>query len=219
MADIPAPVAGAPAARPARPRGKAYKAFVDGVGANNPVFVQVLGICSTLAVTNVLTNTVVMCLGLIWATAMSNVSVSVLRRWIPPRARMIVETLIIAVWVIIVDIVLRAYLPDISRTLGPYVGLIITNCIVMGRTEAFGLSNPPGLAFIDGVSAGLGYTYVLLIIAVIRELLGSGSLAGVKILGGWWTNWSIFVMPSGAFFLLASFIWVVKGVILKEQKK
>ena len=219
MADIPAPVAGAPAARPARPRGKVYKTFVDGLGANNPVFVQVLGICSTLAVTNVLTNTVVMCLGLVWATAMSNVSVSILRKWIPARARMIVETLIIAVWVIIVDIVLRAYLPDISRTLGPYVGLIITNCIVMGRTEAFGLNNPPGLAFIDGVSAGLGYSYVLLIIAVIRELLGSGSLAGFKILGSWWINWSIFVMPSGAFFLLASLIWVVKGVILKEQKK
>jgi len=219
MADISAPVAGRPVVRPARPRGKAYKAFVDGVGANNPVFVQVLGICSTLAVTNVVTNTVVMCLGLIWATAMSNISVSVLRRWIPARARMIVETLIIAVWVIIVDIVLRAYLPDISRTLGPYVGLIITNCIVMGRTEAFGLNNPPGLAFIDGVSAGLGYSYVLLIIAVIRELLGSGSLLGVKLLGPWWTNWTIFVMPSGAFFLLAVFIWVVKGAILKEQKK
>jgi len=189
------------------------------VGANNPVFVQVLGICSTLAVTNVVTNTVVMCLGLIWATAMSNVSVSILRKWIPSRSRMLVETLIIAVWVIIVDIVLRAYLPDISRTLGPYVGLIITNCIVMGRTEAFGLTNPPGLAFIDGVSAGLGYSYVLLIIAVIRELMGSGSLLGMKLLGPWWTNWSIFVMPSGAFFLLASFIWVVKGVILKEQKK
>jgi Na+-transporting NADH:ubiquinone oxidoreductase subunit D len=137
------------------------------------VFVQVLGICSTLAVTNVVTNTVVMCLGLIWATAMSNISVSVLRRWIPARARMIVETLIIAVWVIIVDIVLRAYLPDISRTLGPYVGLIITNCIVMGRTEAYGLSHPPGLSFIDRVSAGLGYSYVLLIIAVIRELTWS----------------------------------------------
>jgi Na+-transporting NADH:ubiquinone oxidoreductase subunit D len=206
MADIPAPVAGRPVARPARPRGKAYKAFV-------------LGICSTLAVTNVLTNTVVMCLGLIWATTMSNLSVSILRKWIPARSRMLVETLIIAVWVIIVDIVLRAYLPDISRTLGPYVGLIITNCIVMGRTEAFGLNNPPGLALIDGLSAGLGYSYVLLAIAVVRELMGSGSLFGVKLLGPWWTNWTIFVMPAGAFFLLAAFIWVVKGYILKEQKK
>jgi Na+-transporting NADH:ubiquinone oxidoreductase subunit D len=145
--------------------------------------------------------------------------VSILRKWIPARVRMIVETLIIAVWVIIVDIVLRAFLPDISRQLGPYVGLIITNCIVMGRTEAFGLNNPPGLALIDGFSAGLGYSYVLLVIAVIRELMGSGSLFGVKLLGPWWTNWTIFVMPAGAFFLLAVFIWVVKGYILKEQKK
>jgi Na+-transporting NADH:ubiquinone oxidoreductase subunit D len=216
MADISVPAGGA-AGR--TPRSKAHKTFSDGVGANNPVFVQILGICSTLAVTNVVINTMVMCLGLIWATAMSNLSVSILRKWIPARARMIVETLIIAVWVIIVDITLRALLPDVSRTLGPYVGLIITNCIVMGRTEAFGMTNPPGLSLIDGISAGLGYAYVLLIIAVVRELLGSGTLLGFRVLGTWWTNWSIFVMPAGAFFLLASFIWVVKGVILKEAKK
>jgi Na+-transporting NADH:ubiquinone oxidoreductase subunit D len=183
------------------------------------VFVQILGICSTLAVTNVVTNTVVMCLGLIWATAMSNVSVSILRKWIPARVRMIVETLIIAVWVIIVDIVLRAWLPDISRQLGPYVGLIITNCIVMGRTEAFGLTNPPGLAFLDGVSAGLGYSFVLLLIAVVRELMGSGTLLGLRVLGSWWTPWSIMVMAPSAFFLLAIVIWVVHGAIMKEEKK
>ena len=200
-------------------RGKAARTFLDGVGANNPVFVQVLGICSTLAVTNVVKNTIVMCLGLIWATAMSNVSVSLLRKWIPSRVRMMVETLIIAVWVIIVDIVLRAFIPDVSRQLGPYVGLIITNCIVMGRTEAFGLANPPGLSLIDGISSGLGYTYVLLVIAVVRELLGSGSILGIRVLGSWWTNWSIFTMAPGAFFLLAVFIWVVKGSILKEAKK
>ncbi len=219
MADIAAR-APAPAARKAKkPRSKAATVFLDGIGKNNPVFVQILGICSTLAVTNVVKNTVVMCLGLIWATAMSNVSVSILRKWIPARVRMIVETLIIAVWVIIVDIVLRAYMPDISRQLGPYVGLIITNCIVMGRTEAFGLSNPPGLSFIDGVSAGLGYSYILLIIAVIRELMGSGTLLGLRILGPWWTNWSIMVMAPSAFFLLGILIWVVRGKILKEEKK
>ncbi len=210
-------VAAAPAL--AKPRSKSAKAFLDGVGANNPIFVQVLGICSTLAVTNVVANTVVMCIGLIWATAMSNVSVSILRKWIPARVRMMVETLIIAVWVIIVDIVLRAFLPDVSRQLGPYVGLIITNCIVMGRTEAFGLANPPGLSLIDGISSGLGYTYVLLIIAVVREILGTGTLLGYKIMGPWWTNWSIFTMAPGAFFLLAVFIWVVKGAIVKEAKK
>ncbi len=219
MADIAAR-APAPAVQKAKkPRSKAAKAFLDGIGKNNPVFVQILGICSTLAVTNVVKNTIVMCLGLIWATAMSNVSVSILRKWIPARVRMIVETLIIAVWVIIVDIVLRAYMPDISRQLGPYVGLIITNCIVMGRTEAFGLANPPGLSFIDGVSAGLGYSYILLIIAVIRELMGSGTLMGIRILGPWWTNWSIMVMAPSAFFLLGVLIWIVRGKILKEEKK
>jgi Na+-transporting NADH:ubiquinone oxidoreductase subunit D len=205
-------------AAPARPRSKAHAAFFDNLGKNNPVFVQILGICSTLAVTNVVANTVVMCLGLIWATAMSNLSVSILRKWIPPRVRMIVETLIIAVWVIM-DIALRAWLPDISRQLGPYVGLIITNCIVMGRTEAYGLANPPGLSFIDGVSAGLGYSFVLLMIAVVRELMGSGTLLGLRVLGKWWTPWSIMVMAPSAFFLLAIVIWVVRGKIMKEEKK
>jgi Na+-transporting NADH:ubiquinone oxidoreductase subunit D len=209
----------ADAGAPAKPRSKAASTFLDAVGKNNPVFVQILGICSTLAVTNVVANTVVMCVGLIWATAMSNLSVSLLRKWIPARVRMIVETLIIAVWVIVVDIVIRAYLPDISRQLGPYVGLIITNCIVMGRTEAFGLANPPALSLLDGFASGLGYAYVLLVISVVRELLGSGTILGVRILGPWWTNWSIFTMAPGAFFLLAIFIWIVKGAILKEQKK
>ena len=205
-------------AAPAKPRSKAYAAFFDNLGKNNPVFVQILGICSTLAVTNVVTNTVVMCLGLIWATAMSNLSVSILRKWIPARVRMIVETLIIAVWVIIVDIALRAWLPDISRQLGPYVGLIITNCIVMGRTEAYGLANPPGLSFIDGVSAGIGYSFVLLTIAVVRELMGSGTLLGLRVLGTWWTPWSIMVMAPSAFFLLAIVIWVVRGKLMREEK-
>jgi Na+-transporting NADH:ubiquinone oxidoreductase subunit D len=219
MADIPVQAPAPAALDKKKARSKAAAVFLDGVGKNNPVFAQILGICSTLAVTNVVMNTVVMCLGLIWATAMSNVSVSLLRKWIPARVRMIVETLIIAVWVIIVDIVLRAYMPDISRQLGPYVGLIITNCIVMGRTEAFGLSNPPGLSFIDGVSAGLGYSYILLIIAVIRELMGSGTILGFRVLGPWWTNWSIMVMAPSAFFLLGVLIWIVRGAVLKEAKK
>ena len=197
---------------------KYRQAFTNGVGVNNPVFVQILGICSTLAVTNVLKNTVVMCAGLIFATGLSNLTVSALRRYIPGRIRMMVETLIIAVWVIIVDIALRAYLPDISRQLGPYVGLIITNCIVMGRAEAFALSNPAGLSLIDGLSAGIGYSYVLLIIAFLRELLGSGSIWGFRVLGDWWVNWNIMVMAPGAFFMLALFIWVVKGSFLKEKK-
>ncbi len=196
---------------------KIKRIFSDDLGKNNPVFAQVLGICSTLAVTNALKNTVVMGVGLIFVTGLSSLTVSLMREYIPSRIRMMVETLIIASYVIIVDIVLKAYLPDISRQLGPYVGLIITNCIIMGRAEAFALSNPPGLSFVDGAVSGIGYSYVLLIIAFFRELLGSGSIWGIKVLGSWWTNWSIMVMAPGAFFMLALFIWIVKGSFSEEE--
>jgi Na+-transporting NADH:ubiquinone oxidoreductase subunit D len=132
---------------------------------------------------------------------------------------MMVETLIIASYVIIVDIILRAYLPDIWRALGPYVGLIITNCIIMGRSEAVALSNKPGISFFDGLATGLGYAYVLLAIAFVRELLGSGTIWGFTVLGEWWTNWAIMVMPPGAFFMLAIFIWVVKGKIVQPEEE
>ena len=200
---------------------KSYKfrqVIKDNVGINNPVFVQILGICSTLAVTNVLKNTVVMCAGLIFVTGLSNLTVSTLRKFIPGRVRMMVETLIIAAYVIIVDVVFKAFIPDISRQLGPYVGLIITNCIIMGRAEAFALNNPPTLSLVDGLSSGLGYSYVLLIIAFLRELLGTGSIWGFRVLGDWWTNWNIMIMAPGAFFMLALFIWVVKGNFMKEKQ-
>jgi Na+-transporting NADH:ubiquinone oxidoreductase subunit D len=197
---------------------KAKKVLLEDLGKNNPVFIQVLGICSTLAVTNVLRNTVVMSAGLIFVTALSNLTVSLVRNVMPSRIRMMVETLIIACYVIIVDIVLKAYMPEVSRQLGPYVGLIITNCIIMGRAEAFALSNPPGLSFVDGVASGAGYSYVLLVIAFIRELMGSGSVWGHHVLGDWWTNWSIMVMAPGAFFTLAVFIWVVKGMMYRREE-
>jgi len=199
---------------------KSYKfrqVIKENVGVNNPVFVQILGICSTLAVTNVLKNTIVMCAGLVFVTGLSNLTVSILRKYMPGRIRMMVETLIIAAYVIIVDVALKAFIPDISRQLGPYVGLIITNCIIMGRAEAFALANPPGLSLVDGLSSGLGYSYVLLIIAFLRELLGSGSIWGLRVLGEWWVNWNIMIMAPGAFFMLALFIWVVKGSFMKER--
>lgn len=201
------------------PLRKEKKILLANIGADNPVFVQVLGICSTLAVTNVLQNTVVMCLGLIFTLTLSNASVSVLRKWIPSRIRMMVEVLIIACYVIIVDIVIKAYLPEISGQLGAYVGLIITNCIIMGRAEAFALTNPPWLSAVDGFSAGIGYSYVLLTIAVFRELLGSGSIWGIAIMPDAWVNWAIMVMAPGAFFMLAIFIWVVKGLILNPEER
>lgn len=203
-------------------RSKVIKVFKEPLGQNNPVFAQILGICSTLAVTNKLENTVVMTLGVIFTTTLSGFTVSLLRKVIPGRVRMMVETLIIATYVIIVDIVLRAFLPEIWQQLGPYVGLIITNCIVMGRLEAFSMNNPPHLSLVDGLASGIGYAYVLLVIAFFRELLGSGTIWGYPVLGDWWTNWSIMIMPPGAFFMLALFIWVVKGLIFtteKEEKK
>lgn len=192
--------------------------FLTPLGKDNPVFVQILGICSTLAVTNKLENTFVMSLGVMFTTALSSWTISLLRKHIPSRIRMMVETLVIATYVIIVDIVLKAYYPEIWKQLGPYVGLIITNCIVMGRIEAFALQNPPTLSLIDGLASGLGYTYVLMAIAFVRELFGTGSLWGYQILGSWWTNWAIMIMPPGGFFMLAIFIWIVGESFTKEKK-
>jgi len=189
------------------------------LGKENPVFVQILGICSTLAVTNKLENTVVMTLGVMFTTMFSSFTLSLIRRYIPARIRMMVETMIIATFVIIVDIMLKAFVPDIWKQLGPYVGLIITNCIIMGRAEAFALNNTPGLSLIDGLASGMGYAYVLIIIAFVRELLGTGSIWGIRVLGDWWVNWSIMIMPPGAFFMLAIFIWVVIEGFMKKGEK
>ena len=197
---------------------KLKKTFLNPLGKDNPVFVQILGICSTLAVTNKLENTMVMTLCFIFTTALSSCTLSVMRKWIPGRIRMMVETMVIATYVIIVDIALKAFYPEMWKQLGPYVGLIITNCIVMGRIEAFALQNKPMLSLVDGLASGMGYAYVLLVIAFFRELLGTGSLWGYQILGSWWTNWSIMIMPPGGFFMLAIFIWIVREAIFKEGR-
>lgn len=193
--------------------------FKENIITNNPILVQVLGICSTLAVTNSVKNTIVMSIGLIFTVSLSSFSLSIIRKLIPSKVRMIIEVLVISFWVIIVDLALKAYLPEISKQLGPYVGLIITNCIVMGRTEAFGLQNPPIPSFLDGLTSGLGYSIVLIFIAIIRELLGAGSIYGFKLLGSNWVSWNIMIMAPGAFFLLALIIWIVKGYFLTKIEK
>jgi len=184
---------------------------------DNPIFVQILGICSTLAVTNNLLNTLIMTLAVTIVTGLSSTTVSLIKGLIPRKVRMIVQTLIIAFYVILVDIVLRAYIPEISKALGPYVGLIITNCIIMGRAEAFAQSNPPVMALWDGLTSGIGYMVVLVIIASVRELLGSGTLMGYQILGEGFTTWTIMVMPPSAFFLLGSLIWAAKSIMIKKE--
>jgi len=188
---------------------------------NNPILIQILGICSTLAVTNLLTNTLIMTLGVSFVTALSNFTISIIKKLIPRKVRMIVQTLVIAFYVIIVDILLRAWAPEISRNLGPYVGLIITNCIIMGRAEAFAQSNPPLISFWDGLTSGLGYMSVLMLMAFIRELLGFGSLFGFRVFpmdylsGGY--NWTIMVTAPSAFFLVGILLWIAKGMMLKNE--
>jgi len=192
--------------------------FLEGLWGDNPIARQILGICSALAVTNLLKNSFVMGLGLIFVTAFSELTVSLIRQWTPKHIRMMVQVLIISAYVILVDIFLKAFFPEISTALGPYVGLIITNCIIMGRCEAFAQSNPPHVAFIDGVAMGTGYTLVLLSIAFVRELLGFGTLFGISVLGESWVSWSIMIMPPGAFFMLGILIWILH-TLKKEDKQ
>lgn len=192
------------------------KIFTMGVWEDNPVFRQILGICSALAVTNLMMNSLIMGLGLIFVTGLSSFTISIIRQFTPKHIRMMVQVLIISAYVIIVDIFLKAYLPEMSKALGPYVGLIITNCIIMGRAEAYAQNNPPFSSLLDGVASGLGYTIILLIIAFVRELMGFGSIFGIQVLGQWWTPWSIMVMPPAAFFLLALIIWITHNIQDKE---
>ena len=193
---------------------------IDGLWRNNPVFRQVLGICSTLAVTNLVLNTLVMCVSLTLVLSASCLTVSLLRNFTPRNIRMMVQTLIIAFYVVIVDLALKAYWPEMSSNLGPYVGLIITNCIIMGRCEAFAGSNPPVPSLIDGFFNGLGYSGLLLAIAVFRELLGMGTFMGYAMpyFATHWDKWIIMVMPPGAFFTLAGIIWLCRSIKAKEAR-
>jgi len=190
---------------------------------NNPIALQILGICSALAVTSSLQVTLVMCVALTVVTAFSGLFVSVIRNHIPGSIRIIVQMVIIASLVIVVDQFLKAYAYAISKQLSVFVGLIITNCIVMGRAEAFAMKNPPVASFIDGVGNGLGYSVVLIVVAVIRELFGAGKLMGFEILplvtdGGWYNPNGLLLLPPSAFFLIGLFIWALRS-FHKEQEE
>ena len=192
------------------------EALVDPLFNNNPIALRVLGICSALAVTTKMDTALVMCLAVTAVTALSNFSISLLRNQIPASIRIIVQLVVIASLVIVTDQILQAFVYDIAKELSVFVGLIITNCIVMGRAEAFAMQNPPKLSFIDGVANGLGYSIVLLAVAFCRELLGSGSLFGVTILnpvnqGGWYVPNGLMLLAPAAFFLIGCFIWAVRS--------
>lgn len=182
---------------------------------NNPVFVQLLGICSALAVTTSLKNAFTMTLAVVFVTAFSNLGVSLIRKIIPGSIRMIVEMAIIATLVILVDQILKAFSYDLSKQLSVYVGLIITNCIVMGRAEAFAIKNGPTVSLLDGIGNGLGYGVVLMIVAFFRELFGFGTLFGITVFktvnnGGWYVPNGLMVLAPAAFFLIGGIIWVLK---------
>ncbi len=191
-------------------------AFIDPLFNNNPISLQVLGICSALAVTTKMSTALVMCAAVTVVTALSNVSISLLRNHIPSSIRIIVQLTVIASLVIIVDQVLQAFVYATAKELSVFVGLIITNCIVMGRAEAFAMQNPPKLAFIDGLANGVGYSIVLMAVAFFRELFGSGSLFGYTILtpvnqGGWYVPNGLMLLAPAAFFLIGCFIWAVRA--------
>ena len=193
--------------------GKGMATWKDGIWKNNPISIQILGICSALAVTNRFENALVMGVALIFVATTSNLLVSLLRNITPRRIRMMAEMAVIATSVIVFDQFLKAFYWDMSKQLGPYVGLIITNCIVMGRAEAFALQNPPVLSMVDGVANGLGYAAVLAIIGFFRELLGTGKILGVTVLSeAWYTPNQLMILAPGAFVALGFLIAVFNAL-------
>ena len=189
--------------------------LLDPIVKNNPIGLQILGICSALAVTSNLKTALVMSIALTLVTGFSSLFISMIRSQIPSSIRMIVQMVIIASLVIVVDQILKAYAFTLSKQLSVFVGLIITNCIVMGRAEAFAMANPPALSFWDGIGNGLGYSAMLILLGVIRELFGAGKLFGVTILpvvndGGWYVPNGLLLLPPSAFFLIGLIIWALR---------
>jgi Na+-transporting NADH:ubiquinone oxidoreductase subunit D len=198
-----------------------YKAVAEALWHSNPITKQTLGICSALAVTVKLETALVMSLALTCVTGFSSLAISSMRKAIPRNIRMIVEVMVIATLVILADEILRAFLYDISKQLSVFVGLIITNCIVLGRAEAFALANPPYRSFVDGVANGLGYSSVLIGVAFFRELLGSGSLLGFQVVPQWlydagYQDMGLMVLAPGAFIVIGLFVWL-QHTVLKSK--
>lgn len=212
------------------------KTILDPVFDNNPIMLQILGICSALAVTTSMVLALIMSLALTTVLSLSNASVSMIRRQVPSNIRIIVQMTIISSLVIVVDQILKAYYYDVSKVLSVFVGLIITNCIVLGRAEAYAMQNPMGMSFLDGLGNGLGYSFVLMSVAFFRELLGSGSLFGYPVLplvteGGWYQANGLMLLPPSAFFIIGLMIWAVRSwkpvqieqpefrIIVRQQKE
>ncbi len=198
---------------------RAFRTFSKGFFKENTVCVQLLGLCSALAISNKVENSLAMGLGVIFVLIISSLAVSLLRGFIPPQYRIITYMIIISTLVIFVDQVFKAYFPRISKQLGPYVALIITNCIIMGRQEAFAVKNPLGYSILDALGNGLSYTYSLLFIASIREVLAFGTFLNIRVMPQGFNNWVVMAMAPGAFFLLAIYIWIFRIVARLQPEK
>lgn len=203
---------------------KNLKLIKNPLGKDNPITVQVLGICSALAVTAKLQPAIVMALSVLVVVALSNVIVSLLRNTIPPRIRIIVQLVVVSLMVILVDQVLKAFVYDVSKQLSVFIGLIITNCIVMGRLEAFAMANRPWESFLDGIGNGIGYGLILVIVAFFRELFGSGTLLGYKVIPDVFYEWGyvnngFFILPPMALILVGIIIWVQRSRNKELQEK
>jgi Na+-transporting NADH:ubiquinone oxidoreductase subunit D len=189
---------------------KWYNILKDGIHKNNPIVVAVLGICSALAVTNKVENAIAMGLGVTFVVMASSATVSLVRNFIPSKVRMVTYMVIISTFVILVQMFLEAFFPSIASALGAYVGLIITNCIVMGRAEAFAAKNPVRYTLIDGFASGMGYTLVLITVSIVREILAFGSILNFRIMPATWPNWVVMAMAPGGFFVLGLLIWGIR---------
>ncbi len=210
---------------------KERKLLIDPLNDNNPITVQVLGICSALAVTTLMDKAIVMAIAVIFVLALSNLFTSLLRAYIPKQVRMIVQLVIIATLVTVVELALKAIDYNIYKELSVFIGLIITNCIIMGRLEAFAMGNSPWKSFLDGIGNGLGYGIILIIVAFIRELFGKGTVLGAKVIGpnadylintsdswlfGWYANNNLMVLFPSAMFVIGVLIWIHRGIINKS---
>ncbi len=204
-------------------RKEAKKVLLSPFLSNNPIMLQVLGICSALAVTSKMETAFVMAIAVTVVTGFSNLFISLIRHIIPNSVRIIVQMTIIASLVIVVDQLLKAFSYELSKQLSVFVGLIITNCIVMGRAEAYAMKSPPLLSFLDGIGNGMGYGFILLLVGTIREIIGSGSWFGITLFetvnnGGWYIPNGMLLMPPSAFFLIGLFIWVLRTLRPEQQE-
>ena len=197
---------------------KPFTIIRNGFVTHNPIYAMGLGICSALAITNRVENALAMGLSVTFVTMMTSFLVSLLRNVIPSRVRMVAYMVIISTFVIAVDQFLQGFFPSISAALGPYVGLIITNCIVMGRAEAFAISNKVSHSVLDAFANGMGYMFTLIVISVIREVLAFGSILGVRVLAEGSTQWIVMAMAPGGFFVLATYLWIMRSITKVEIK-